>query len=258
MDPPIEPTDSPQQPIQLSSAEEVELQELETQISSLRGKINIEQMCLEGAENLRRNLTDPHAVEQCELNIHESQKRLDFLFGEMCRLQERRRAINKKPIEQDVLYYNQDDNGTSALSSFPNNDMGGSLNNLSDSPRKVAGRSDTAGSGPRRILTTGSNRSSTSIAPRKLSRRTSSNIFGSIMASLGLGRSMSELSASHTTSSRNIARPPSSANIAEYIPDDTLSMLHKNPQNNFGIDLINVWKPRFINFCLHSHFLIIH
>ena len=59
---------------------------LNAKISDLRVKIEIEKKCKDGAENMLHKLKDPSAVQQCELNVRESQRRLDFLSGEMTKL----------------------------------------------------------------------------------------------------------------------------------------------------------------------------
>ncbi|KAJ3056882.1 Serine/threonine kinase [Rhizophlyctis rosea] len=62
------------------------MESLDAKIADLRVKIEIEQKCKDGAENMLHNLKDPSAVQQCELNVRESQRRLDFLSGEMTKL----------------------------------------------------------------------------------------------------------------------------------------------------------------------------
>ncbi|KAJ3284780.1 Serine/threonine kinase [Borealophlyctis nickersoniae] len=67
-------------------------QESDSKIADLKNKIQIEAKCKEGAENMLRNLKDPDAIQQCQLNILESQRRLEFLSAEMTRLLSKRRS----------------------------------------------------------------------------------------------------------------------------------------------------------------------
>lgn len=59
---------------------------LDAKINDLRSRIEIEKKCKDGAENMLQNLKDPSALQQCQLNVLESQRRLDFLSGEMTKL----------------------------------------------------------------------------------------------------------------------------------------------------------------------------
>ncbi|KAJ3149573.1 Serine/threonine kinase [Geranomyces variabilis] len=73
-------------------ADVVASMELEGKIQDLRKKIEIETKCKNGAEHMLRELKDPNALQQCEMNVVDSQRRLDFLNKEMVKLQSRKRA----------------------------------------------------------------------------------------------------------------------------------------------------------------------
>ncbi|KAJ3079706.1 Serine/threonine kinase, partial [Quaeritorhiza haematococci] len=60
---------------------------VEAKIADLQTKIAIERKVKEGASTMLRNLKDKNAREQCEVNIMESQRRLDFMEGELRKLQ---------------------------------------------------------------------------------------------------------------------------------------------------------------------------
>ncbi|XJO75848.1 hypothetical protein BDV3_006463 [Batrachochytrium dendrobatidis] len=76
---------------------------IDSRISSLRSKIEVERKCIDGAKNMFTQLKDPNAIQQCKLNHFESQKRLDFLCVEMLKLQQRRFQVTGIPVEEEFL-----------------------------------------------------------------------------------------------------------------------------------------------------------
>ncbi|KAJ3161125.1 Serine/threonine kinase [Geranomyces michiganensis] len=76
--------------------------ELEGKIQDLRKKIEIETKCKNGAEHMLRELKDPNALQQCEMNVVDSQRRLDFLNKEMAKLQSRKRAAGAGAGAEDA------------------------------------------------------------------------------------------------------------------------------------------------------------
>ena len=52
---------------------------LDGQITELLKKIDVERKVRSGAESMKQALKDKNALAQMEININESQKRLDFL-----------------------------------------------------------------------------------------------------------------------------------------------------------------------------------
>ena len=60
---------------------------LESKLASLQHKIQIEDKCREGAENMLGQLSDKNARQQCLITISESKKRMEFLVNEHQKLQ---------------------------------------------------------------------------------------------------------------------------------------------------------------------------
>ncbi|KAJ3184872.1 Serine/threonine kinase [Gaertneriomyces sp. JEL0708] len=69
-------------------------QSIDQKIAELQKKITIEQTVYDGANKMLRNLTDRSARGQCEMNTLESRRRLEFLEGEMRKLQIRKGSVN--------------------------------------------------------------------------------------------------------------------------------------------------------------------
>ncbi|KND02050.1 AGC/PKC protein kinase [Spizellomyces punctatus DAOM BR117] len=66
--------------------------DLDGKIADLRNKIEIEKKCKEGAEHMLQQLKDPNALQQCEMNVFDSLRRLDFLNRELQKLESRKRV----------------------------------------------------------------------------------------------------------------------------------------------------------------------
>ncbi|KAH6564395.1 hypothetical protein BASA62_007960 [Batrachochytrium salamandrivorans] len=76
--------------------------DIDAKIVVLQAKIDVERKCNEGAINMRSQLRDANAIQQCNLNVFESEKRLDFLLEEMLKLQQRRLVISGEPVDPDL------------------------------------------------------------------------------------------------------------------------------------------------------------
>ncbi|KAJ3123102.1 Serine/threonine kinase [Nowakowskiella sp. JEL0407] len=70
--------------------------DIDTKIKDLEGKIQTERLCKEGAENMLKRLTDRTTIELCERELYESQRRLEYLEGEMRKLQIKQK---KSPLD---------------------------------------------------------------------------------------------------------------------------------------------------------------
>ncbi|KAJ3217237.1 Serine/threonine kinase [Dinochytrium kinnereticum] len=60
--------------------------DIDEKIREISSKIEIEKKCKDGAQNLLSKLLDRNAIQQCEMTLLESQKRLDFLEDQLRRL----------------------------------------------------------------------------------------------------------------------------------------------------------------------------
>ncbi|KAJ3078564.1 hypothetical protein HK102_004396, partial [Quaeritorhiza haematococci] len=128
--------------------------EFDQKITDLQTKIDIERKCKEGAVNMLNKLTDKNALEQCQMNVYESQRRLDFLEGEMRKLQLRKLQSSGEPIPSELLDFlaSPSSSGQPMALSFSlqgpmgnatGGGVGGSLDK--DADPSVAGGNATAG-----------------------------------------------------------------------------------------------------------------
>ncbi|ORX78464.1 hypothetical protein BCR32DRAFT_247144 [Anaeromyces robustus] len=69
------------------------LSEIDAKINELEAKIAMEIKLQIGARNMLDQLTDINAYQQCEMNLNESHRRIEFLKGEMKKLRKRKREI---------------------------------------------------------------------------------------------------------------------------------------------------------------------
>jgi len=69
------------------------LSEIDAKINELEAKIAMEIKLQIGARNMLDQLTDLNAYQQCEMNLNESHRRIEFLKGEMKKLRKRKREI---------------------------------------------------------------------------------------------------------------------------------------------------------------------
>jgi len=75
------------------TASHANLSEIDAKINELETKIAMEIKLQIGARNMLDQLTDINAYQQCEMNLNESHRRIEFLKGEMKKLRKRKREI---------------------------------------------------------------------------------------------------------------------------------------------------------------------
>lgn len=90
------------------------LNEIDAKINELEQKIAMEIKLQVGARNMLEQLTDLNAFQQCEMNLNESHRRIEFLKGEMKKLRKRKREITGEtsPISNSQSPDGRNPNGT--------------------------------------------------------------------------------------------------------------------------------------------------
>ncbi|RKO91314.1 hypothetical protein BDK51DRAFT_31045, partial [Blyttiomyces helicus] len=104
--------------------------DLSSKISDLLNKIDIESKCKKGAEAMLAKLRDPDALQQCQMNLADSTRRLDFLLSEMHKLQVKRNRLTGEPVEDPLAMLSAADPGspitTATTAGFPSSPTTGS------------------------------------------------------------------------------------------------------------------------------------
>ncbi|KAJ3010158.1 Serine/threonine kinase [Thoreauomyces humboldtii] len=183
--------------------------ELDGKILDLQKKIEIETKCKDGAQHMLRELKDSNALQQCEMNVVDSQRRLDFLTRELDKLELRKRGHSTTfESEQYPLH----------TESSPNGIFSSSLDDYAIPSHARQKRHSDPGS-MKEV-------SSIHEEPRTASGRMSmtAHMLGAILSSLGIrGRNLGSsrsAAASSTSSLSSIAGPdftgPSSVVLSQF------------------------------------------
>jgi len=202
------------------------LNEIDTKINELESKIAMEIKLQHGARNMLDQLTDLNAYQQCEMNLNESHRRIEFLKGEMKKLRKRKREITGEtsPISNGQVVGSQDGNrspnGTAIPGARPTpaEDIvmprSSSLNAI-----HVRNRSETLNI---------SQSPSTSALSQTLNRQSSGNIISNLFINLTMGR--------RSASTNNIAsystHSSSSSLSLQSLP--SINQTDKEPVTLFG------------------------
>jgi len=203
----------------MAQSSHLSLNEIDARINELEAKIAMEIKLQVGARNMLDQLTDLNAYQQCEMNLNESHRRIEFLKGEMKKLRKRKRELTGEtsPISAS--------NSVGSMEAYKN--LNGSQSPAEDivMPRSsslnaihVRNRSETY------ISQSPSNNA----LANTLNRQSSGNIISNLFINLTLGRrsaSSNNIGTYSTRSSSSSLSFPSLPNITDKEPVTVFDLL---------------------------------
>jgi len=201
------------------------LNEIDAKINELEAKIAMEIKLQVGARNMLDQLTDLNAYQQCEMNLNESHRRIEFLKGEMKKLRKRKREITGEtsPISASA--------SVGSLDAYQNNSRSSSTQSAAEDivmPRSsslnaihIRNRSETMAN----YLSQSPNGNPLS---SNVNRQSSGNIISNLFINLTMGRrsaSSNNIASYSTRSSTSSLSFPSLPNIVDKEPVTVFDLL---------------------------------